>query len=496
MKKHTIIFLVIVIYIMGIGGYGYYSYLKTEQDVMKGIEDKLLTASLAIPLILPKDYHDNIVDENSISKELYSEMSEKLNEYVALVDNLLYLTTFIKDGTTIRFTSGNYTQEEVEKNMVALYYDVYKENATGFYNDAFEAKEPIFENSEDKWGSYKTVLSARKDANGRTYIIGADMDISDVKSILRDELFYAILTGLFFLLLIIPIIMLYIRTMEREKKILELKVEQRTKELQEEHKKLQQAKKKITDNINFSAMIQNSILPLHNPMDNFFDDYFVIWEPKDIVGGDIYLFEEFEDGCLIMVADCMGHGVTGAFMTMITKAAFSSVVNKTNYNNPAIILSLLSERIKILLKQDRKDATSNTGLDGAIAFYDTKNKKVIFASAKTSIFYIQNEKLESIKPDKQSIGYKRSKANFKFTNHEVDISTESCFYIATDGMIDQYKSNSRVTFGKKRLEGLLFKNYKDSFKNQKNSILVELKNYQKDAERNDDITIFGFKLKS
>ncbi len=259
--------------------------------------------------------------------------------------------------------------------------------------------------------------------------------------------------------------------------------------------------KKITDSINFSSMIQNSIMPKEFVINNNIPKNFIMWEPKDIVGGDIYLFEDigktpydFGDGFLMFIIDCTGHGVPGAFMTMITKTAISNIISKNNYNNPALILFELNQKIKTTLNQNSSDTASNAGLDGAVLYFDREDKKITFASANTPLFYIENGDLKVIKGDRESIGYKDSNINFEFKNYEINLDSQKYFYITTDGFIDQNGGSKSFPFGKKRVKNLIIENYTKEFSEQKKIFLNALKEYQAKEERNDDITMIGFSL--
>ncbi len=266
-------------------------------------------------------------------------------------------------------------------------------------------------------------------------------------------------------------------------------------ERKKSEEKLKETQQKITDSIKFSSMIQNSILPLYNPMENFLSDYFIVWKPKDIVGGDIYLFEEFENGCLICVIDCTGHGVPGAFMTMVTKTSLNTIINKNSCSNPAKILKELNINIKNTLRQDREDTLSNVGLDGGIIYYDKLMNKVTFAGAKTPLFYIQNNELKTLKGNRESIGYKNSNSEFRFKNYEIEINNDTYFYLTTDGIIDQNGGKKGFPYGKRRLKNIINRYYKEPFDKQKTIIFDSINEYQGDEERSDDITMIGFKIK-
>jgi len=258
---------------------------------------------------------------------------------------------------------------------------------------------------------------------------------------------------------------------------------------------IKDAKQKITDSIKFSSLIQDALLPKSEIIGEYFSDFFVLWEPKDIVGGDIYQFIEREDDCLVFVIDCTGHGVPGAFMTMVTKTVIQSIVNDNNFNNPALIMQELSKNIKTTLKQDNPNSKSDAGLDGGILYFNKKENRAIYSGAKTPLFYIQDEELKVFKSDRQSVGYKKSDTEFKFSNFELNIEEDTHFYITTDGFIDQNGGDEGYPLGKKKLQKLILENYKKSFQEQKDIFHKYLLEYQGEHERDDDVTFLGFVLK-
>ncbi|NOQ30534.1 MAG: PAS domain S-box protein [Helicobacteraceae bacterium] len=266
------------------------------------------------------------------------------------------------------------------------------------------------------------------------------------------------------------------------------------KEVEEQSKLLLEAKQKITDSIKFSSLIQHALLPMDETISKYLSDFFVLWEPKDIVGGDIYQFLDREDDCLIFVIDCTGHGVPGAFMTMVTKTVIQSIVDDSNFDNPALILQLLSKNIKKTLKQENPNSKNDAGFDGGILHYNKKSKKIKYAGAKTPLFYIQNGELKSFKGDRESIGYKKSNTDFEFTNFEIVADCDSYFYLTTDGFIDQNGGDEGFPLGKKKIQKLIEQNYTKSFEEQKEIFHKFLLDYQSDYERDDDVTFFAFSL--
>jgi len=259
--------------------------------------------------------------------------------------------------------------------------------------------------------------------------------------------------------------------------------------------------KHTRESIEYASLIQGALIPNNTLFQSYFKDYFTIWQPKDIVGGDIYLFEQLrhEDECLLMVIDCTGHGVPGAFVTMLVKAVEREIVShilsdKNAEVSPAWIMEYFNRTIKILLNQETKSSISNAGWDGQIMYYNKKEKIAKFASARNSIFYIQEGEIKEIKGDRHSIGYKDSDIDYKFTEHCVSIDKETTFYISSDGYWDQIGGAKELSFGKKRVKKLLKDIYRKPMLEQKKDFVDTIKEYQGDFETNDDITVIGIKV--
>lgn len=268
-----------------------------------------------------------------------------------------------------------------------------------------------------------------------------------------------------------------------------------------EKQKAEESNKKISDSIAYASLIQSALIPDNTIFKKYFSDYFAIWDPKDKVGGDIYLFEELRDSdeCLLMVIDCTGHGVPGAFVTMLVKAIERQIIAKINsdYNinvSPAWILSYFNRKMKTLLKQDHKDSKSNTGFDGGIIYYNKKEKILKFAGAETPLFYMENNELKIIKGSRHSVGYRSSDNDYEFQEHMVEVKEGMQFYITTDGYLDQNGGEKGFPFGKKRFKALIEEQNKESMADEQEIFLSKLQNYQDKEERNDDVTLVGFQI--
>ncbi|MCP4347325.1 MAG: response regulator [Desulfobacterales bacterium] len=268
---------------------------------------------------------------------------------------------------------------------------------------------------------------------------------------------------------------------------------------------------KITDSIEYARRIQASVLPNTDEIKTYLPDSLFLWLPKDIVGGDIYFAEQFEDGILIAVIDCTGHGVPGAFMSMIAASAMRRITISQGCHDPAEILKRMNLIVKTLLQQDRDYATSDDGMDMAVCFVEARGEgnksahplplahRLFFASAKLPLFYVSDGRVNMIKGDRQSIGYRRSDPDFEFTSHAVNVGKGMRFYMASDGFEDQLGKDETShfgfrKFGRKRFKNLLKEIADFPFEKQKEMLVQAFKAHKGETDRQDDVTVVGFKV--
>ncbi len=273
-------------------------------------------------------------------------------------------------------------------------------------------------------------------------------------------------------------------------------------ELEKIKDEIESIHKNTKDSIEYASLIQYAIIPDNELFRKYFSEYIAIWHPKDIVGGDIYLFDELRDDneCLLMVIDCTGHGVPGAFVTMLVKAIERQITMMIKSDpdlvvSPAKILQIFNQHMKHLLKQEDENSISNAGFDGGVLYYNKQKNIVKYAGANTPLFYVQNNKVHTIKGDRYSIGYKKSDAGFEFKEHIIDISEDVQFYLTTDGYLDQNGGEKGFPFGRRKFSTMIEKHYMESLADQQEVFLEELYKYQGNENRNDDITLIGFKIK-
>ena len=251
---------------------------------------------------------------------------------------------------------------------------------------------------------------------------------------------------------------------------------------------------RIEESIKYAKNIQQAMLPSKIQIDKELN-CFIIYKPKDIVSGDFYWFGKQETTTFVAVVDCTGHGVPGAFMSMIGNSLLNEIIKHMQITNPKEVLHLLNIEIIKLLNQN---ITNNTdGMDLSLCRIDKNNNqiKIIFSGAKQKLFYSKNNEIHIIKGDRSHIGgtiYNKNK-DYNFTNKEIFLSTNDNVYLTTDGYIDQNNS-LRKRFGTKRLKNKLSQITNKTLQEQKLFLETELIHWQGKEEQRDDIALIGIKL--
>jgi len=265
--------------------------------------------------------------------------------------------------------------------------------------------------------------------------------------------------------------------------------------IETQRKELSKVNRDINESIEYASFMQEAILPSLATLKNYSRDNFVYWKPRDIVGGDIYFVSELksQNEIIIMVIDGVGHGVSGAFLTILVKAIETQIIAEIDSGKleptPSKILQHFNKSIKTMLKQD-KSSKSNTGFDGGILYYNKETNICKYAGAKTDLYLIKENQLEIIKGDRKNVGFVRTKIDQQYTEHEFTVEKGSKLYITTDGIIDQEGLNN-TTYGKDKFQKLLLKNHQKPFMKQKELIKESFYIFKGSYKQSDDITIFG-----
>lgn len=271
-------------------------------------------------------------------------------------------------------------------------------------------------------------------------------------------------------------------------KNLEEKVETRTAELRNKNEEIMQS-------IEYAGIILSSTLPKEEDLNKIFSDHFVIWRPKDIVGGDFYWSHHDGDDSIFALADCTGHGVPGALLSMAASSALRRIAIHINHDSPSKILNQLNIIMKKNLSQGTVADISDNGLDIGLCHYSKKTKKLTYAGSRIRLYhYTDKEGLVEVRGNRQGVGFKRSMDSYNYNSYTFDVSESSTFYLTTDGYLDQGGGEREFCFGWTRYTKALIEMQYKSFIEQKKHMERILDEFSDGSNQRDDITVVGFKV--
>ncbi|MDX1651633.1 MAG: triple tyrosine motif-containing protein [Brumimicrobium sp.] len=302
---------------------------------------------------------------------------------------------------------------------------------------------------------------------------------------------------LVFLIILFVVVRISIYQLKRQNKRLELAVKERTKEIEEKNHRLEDQKSKILqqkteieDSINYAQRIQEAILPIKSEMKKHLDDSFIMFWPKDVVSGDFYWFHQLGSKSIVVCADCTGHGVPGAFMSMIGVDKLNVCVGEKGITSPDKILAFLNEGIKQSLRQDSGKKATRDGMDAAIITIDHSTGKVEYSGANRPLWYVQGGELFEIKATKVAVGG-FTPIDQVYDLNELIISETTHFYMSTDGYADQFGGPKNKKFKVKAMKELIIEHYEKPMEEQKVIFEDEMTKWKEGYDQVDDICFMG-----
>ena len=256
--------------------------------------------------------------------------------------------------------------------------------------------------------------------------------------------------------------------------------------------KIEVIHKEITDSIQYAKRIQKATLPKTETLKSHFADYFLIFKPRDIVSGDFYWTAEVENHLIVSVADCTGHGVPGAFMSMLGMSILKEIVVKEYITHPSLILKRMRKEIINSLQQKGEFGEQKDGMDMAIISIDLSTNILQFAGANNPLYIISNNELKEFKGDKMPIAIHEHME--PFTTQEFTLQKDDCLYLLSDGFEDQFGGPENKKFKAKPLKNLLLNICNLPMNEQSVIINTNLENWMGKEEQVDDITLLGIKI--
>jgi len=265
-----------------------------------------------------------------------------------------------------------------------------------------------------------------------------------------------------------------------------------TERVKQQEKILEQ-KKNITKSIEYASRIQNAVLPAIDLVNYVLPENFIIFKPRDIVSGDFYWMSEKDNKAIIAAADCTGHGVPGAFMSMLGISFLNDIVNKQAVLRADEILNQLRESVKITLSQTGKEGEAKDGMDMALCILDFENYTMQYAGAYNPLYLYRNNELIETKADKMPISiYVKEKESF--TNHELKMEVGDTYYIFSDGYVDQFGGDKGHKFKSSNMKQLLLEIHSKPMDEQKEVLNNTFESWKGHEDQVDDILVMGFRI--
>jgi serine phosphatase RsbU (regulator of sigma subunit) len=251
----------------------------------------------------------------------------------------------------------------------------------------------------------------------------------------------------------------------------------------------------MVQSIRYAKRIQDAILPPLEILKNNFADYFVFYRPRDIVSGDFYWFHTFGDKIVLVVADCTGHGVPGAFMTMMGHDMMSQIIAEKEVTDPAQALIEIDKRVVYNMQHGGEgDSKRNDGMDLSICVIDKIKHTITYAGAKSPIFLVRNGTLEHIKGSPFPIGSSQFKVEKVYEKHIFEYEERDVLYMFSDGYQDQFGGDNKSKFMTKRFRSIMASIYELPFAEQQMRLADEMDSWRNGQKQTDDQLVVGIKL--
>lgn len=300
-------------------------------------------------------------------------------------------------------------------------------------------------------------------------------------------------------IIIVVIVYAYVQKQRSNKKILEQNehILEANEELVVLNEAINTQNSEIIDSINYAQRIQSAMLPPETYISELLNENFIFYRPRDIVSGDFYWIKQVNQYIVLVAADCTGHGVPGAFMSMLGISFLNEIVQRREITQANQVLNELRKQIKYSLRQHGQKEESKDGIDIALCVLDLKNSMMQFAGAYNPLYLIRDvegvPELIEIKGDRMPLGYYQGKDR-TFTNHEVRLEMGDTFYIFSDGFMDQKGGKDKKKYMSKKFKKLLMENHEQPLYEQKEILNNTLDNWMGDSPQIDDILVIGVRV--
>lgn len=356
------------------------------------------------------------------------------------------------------------------------------EKAFAFYKQAIATKDSLYKRNKLEEGTRQEMNYEfeKKEQEIKTE--------NEKKNYKQRLLIWSISIGLVLVLIFTFFVLRAISITKKQKQIIELQ----NKKTEKQKEIIEEKNKNIMDSIHYAKRIQRALLREENHISKHLPEHFILFLPKDVVSGDFYWAVEKQEYWYFAVADCTGHGVPGAIMSMLGISFLNEIVLSQELLSPNEILNELRDKIVIELRQADETIGNKDGMDISLCRLNLKTLELEWAGANNALNIIKNNTLQEIKADKQPIGY--YPLSKPFTNHQIQLQKGDCIYIYSDGYPDQFGGAKGKKLTYKRFENILLENHTLNLDTQKNKLKLYFSEWQGALEQVDDVCIVGIRV--
>jgi len=446
---------------------------------------------------------------------IYKELKE-YDKAIDFAERSLAMAKKIHSKNDIRKATLTLAHSHAAKKNFPLAYEYY--NTHNLYKDS------IFnEENNQKIAQLKSLYELEQQKS-QIDLLEKDKKIQEEQLEYKNLLINSFLIAIFLLFIIAFVLYFNIRQRKKTNLILSEKnneIEQQNEVLEKQKKLLEKKNMDITASIQYAQRIQKSMLPSKKYLNDLLEDYFILYKPKDIVSGDFYwvgdivnkniLLDEtgqekiiYQKRIYIVLIDCTGHGVPGAFMTMIANDSLRHIILDKKVSEPDIILTTLHHMVVEILRQEENKGQESMDVSLLLLhqemFFGTKIEKKItkveFSGAKSNLLYIQNEEIVEIKSAKHPVGGTAYKETLFFPTHIINYQSPTMFYLYSDGYTDQFGGTEGKKFMGKKFKNMLLDVHKKPMDEQRQILDTTIENWKAEGgeEQIDDISTIGIRI--
>ena len=457
-----------------------------EVDLYEKLElQKLKAITASVSQQIEGDQLEKLLEDHPWQDDITSSIEDS-NYY--LIQNILANAKQVNELNSNIYTLSFDEDEEVFRYGVfsdSIYFRHKYELFPIVLKESYESGN-VIEKYETENGEWISAFHPIKNSNGTTIsVLQADICFDEFSGITWDSYSKKAIVSIVIILILALFLIPYAKNILKEDEKVTLELLLRKREIEVKNRDL-------TDSINYAQKIQSAFLPELRKIKSYLPNSFIFYKPKDIVSGDFYWFQEINNRYYLACADCTGHGIPGAFMSLIGLSMLNEIVkSKNSFKKPNEILNELESRMNEALASRSDSNQTKDGMDIALCCFDLENKSISYAGALRPLVIINDNEIKEIKGDRFPIGGGTSYEKTPFTLHEFSIKEGDCFFMYSDGFPDQFGGLKEKKYMNKRFKQFLEKNRKLAPEQLQSDVENELINWQGKNEQIDDVLVMG-----